>query len=87
MRRSPGCPLGTRSAGNCWWCGFPSPAEAEAAVIEGVGLVGRIPAGHHDSWVGRTGKGVGFKLVLPNMLCDFGLATPWWASASSSNKG
>lgn len=34
---SPGCPHGTRSAGSYWWCGFPGPAEAEAAVTEGVG--------------------------------------------------
>lgn len=34
---SPGFPHGTQSAGSYWWCGFPGPAEAEAAVTESNG--------------------------------------------------
>ena len=86
---SPGRPLGTRSAGSCQWCGFPGPGKAEAMVTEGVGTagpVGRTPAGQQNSWVSRTGERAGPKLALPNLLCDFGLATPLWASASSSKR-
>lgn len=67
---SPGCPLGTQSAGNCWWCEFPGPAEAEAAVTGvwgATGPVGRTPARHQDSTVGGTVARADPKLVLPRL--------------------
>lgn len=45
MGFSPECPRGTRSAGSYWWCGFPDPARAEAAVTENVGGTGILGSG------------------------------------------